>query len=80
MKKINLMVALLVFATFANANHGNKKETLVIKHSYVSTPKSKHNDACACANDQKKTVVNKDRDRKVVSAMHNSVKEKTSIN
>jgi hypothetical protein len=79
MKKINLMVVLMCIATFANANYSAKKEASLMKHSYVSTPKTLK-DKCACANEKKKTIVNKDRDTKIVSAMHNRVKEKISIN
>jgi hypothetical protein len=78
MKKINLMVLLLALTTFANANY-HKKETSVMKHSYISTPKTKADD-CDCANTKKKTIVNKDREKKFVSAMHNSVKVQTTIN
>ncbi|KIM13399.1 MAG: hypothetical protein KU38_01755 [Sulfurovum sp. FS08-3] len=80
MKKINLIVALLCVATFANANYSAKKETSVMKHSYISTPKALKDDSCACANEKKKAIVNKDRDTKIVSAMYNGVKAKTSIN
>lgn len=79
MKKINLMVLVLALTTFANANY-HKKETSVINHSYVSTPKTNANEKCACANEKKKTVVNKDRERKFVSATHNSVKTPATIN
>jgi len=79
MKKINLMVLALFLTTFANANY-HKKETSMIKHSYVSTPKVKTDDVCACANKKKKSIVNKDRRRKVVSAMFNRGDSKSSLN
>jgi len=79
MKKINLMVLALALTTFANANY-HKKETSVIDHSYISTPKSKSNENCACANKNKKAIVNKDREKKFVSATFNSVEEQASIN
>jgi hypothetical protein len=74
------MVVLMCIATFANANYSAKKEASIMKHSYISTPKTLKDDTCACANEKKKTIVNKDRDTKIVSAMHNRVKEKISIN
>ncbi len=79
MKKINLMVVLMCMATFANANYSAKKEASLMKHSYISTPKTLK-DECACANEKKKTIVNKDRGKRIVSAMYNGVKEKISIN
>jgi len=79
MKKINLALLLVCVTTFLSANY-HPKETLVIKHSYVSTPKPQKEERCGCANQKKRSVINKDRERKMVSAMHNSVKEQNAIN
>jgi len=79
MKKINLAMMAILLSGVAHANY-QKHKASVINHSYVSTPKNETNNECACANKKKKSIINKDREKKFVSAMFNSVKESTALN